>query len=238
MARTPPDGFFAGTSVQHHARRFGRAVAPASCVASEGAAPDPPLEGTVFERYPQRENFLLAQAWWRADGRPESALYDAARTFAVGRHRMTRIGGFHGVSFWNDSKATNFHAVEAALASFDGPVHLIAGGKAKGGDLAAFVKRIGPKTRHAWLIGDTRAVLAECCAANGIPHTVCATLDEAVRGAYGAARPGEHILLSPAFASFDMFRGYADRGNQFEKLVSSLENDDHFSLAKPPDSEP
>jgi UDP-N-acetylmuramoylalanine--D-glutamate ligase len=52
---------------------------------------------------------------------------------------------------------------------------------------------------------------------------VCATLDEAVRGAYAAARPGDHILLSPAFASFDMFRSYADRGNQFEKLVSSLE---------------
>jgi len=222
VERTRAGGVLAGASVQRQARAYGRTLPPEACVASEGAAPDPRLAGTVFERYPQRENFLLAQAWWRHAGRPEPALYAAARAFALGRHRMTRIGEFRGVSFWNDSKATNFHAVEAALAAFPGPVHLIAGGKAKGGDLAAFVRRIAPKTRHAWLIGDTRAVLAACCVANRIPHTVCATLDEAVRGAYAAARPGDHILLSPAFASFDMFRGYADRGNQFEKLVSNL----------------
>ncbi len=238
VARTRAGGLFAGTSVQRQARAFGRELPPESGVASEGAAPDPRLEGTVFERYPQRENFLLAQAWWRHAGRPESELYDAARTFALGRHRMTRIGDFHGVSFWNDSKATNFHAVEAALAAFSEPVHLIAGGKAKGGDLAAFVARIAPRTRHAWLIGDTRAVLAACCEAHGIPHTVCATLDEAVRGAYAAARPGDHILLSPAFASFDMFRSYADRGNQFERLVSSLGEAKHFSVANPPANDP
>jgi UDP-N-acetylmuramoylalanine--D-glutamate ligase len=51
---------------------------------------------------------------------------------------------------------------------------------------------------------------------------VCGTLDEAVRGATGSARPGDHVVLSPAFASFDMFRSYADRGDQFEKLVSNL----------------
>jgi len=238
VERTRAGGVLAGTSVQRQARAFGRTLPPDSGVASEGAAPDPRLEGTVFERYPQRENFLLAQAWWRQAGHPESGLYDAARTFALGRHRMTRIGDFRGVSFWNDSKATNFHAVEAALAAFSGPVHLIAGGKAKGGDLAAFVARIAPRTKHAWLIGDTRAVLAECCAASHISHTVCATLDEAVRGAYAAAQPGDHILLSPAFASFDMFRGYADRGNQFERLVSSLGEDSHFSVANPPANDP
>jgi UDP-N-acetylmuramoylalanine--D-glutamate ligase len=213
---------FAGTSVQRYARECGRPLPPAACVSSENAAPDPQLEGTIFARYPQRENFLLAQAWWRHDGRPESGLYAAARTFTLGRHRMTRIGEFRGVSFWNDSKATNFHAVEAALAAFPAPVHLIAGGKSKGGDLSAFIRRIAGKTKHAWLIGDTRTVLAACCAAHQVPHTVCSTLDEAVRGAYAAAQPGDHILLSPAFASFDMFRGYADRGNQFEKLVSTL----------------
>ena len=213
---------FAGSSVQHFAGKFGRWLPPAASVSSAAAEPDPRLEGTVFARYPQRENFLLALAWWRHSGRPESALYAAARSFRLGRHRLALVGEFRGVSFWNDSKATNFHAVEAALGSFAVPVHLILGGRAKGGDVGAFMRRIAAKTRHAWLIGETRAALAACCAAEQIPHTVCGTLDEAVRGATATARPGDHVVLSPAFASFDMFRGYADRGDQFEKLVSNL----------------
>jgi UDP-N-acetylmuramoylalanine--D-glutamate ligase len=220
--RTRDGAVFAGTSVQRFAREFGRKLPPEAGVSSEGAAPDPQLEGTIFARYPQHENFLLARAWWRHDGRPESALYAAARTFTLGRHRLTRIGELQRVSFWNDSKATNFHAVEAALATFAAPVHLIAGGRAKGGDLLAFIQRIAGRTKHVWLIGETRTVLAAFCAAHQVPHTVCGTLEKAVHGANAAARPGDHIVLSPGFASFDMFRGYADRGNQFEKLVSNL----------------
>ena len=219
---TQPGAVFAGTSVERFARVFGRQLPPAARVASEGAAPDPLLEGTVFAWYPQRENFLLARAWWLHDGRSEADLYGAARTFKLGRHRLARIGELRGVSFWNDSKATNFHAVEAALAAFPSPVHLILGGKAKGGDLAAFVRRIAPQVRHAWLIGETRATLAAFCSAHRVPHTVCASLEDAVQGAVAVAQPGAHILLGPAFASFDMFRGYADRGEQFEKLVRHL----------------
>ena len=222
VARTAAGAVFAGTSVQRFAQQFGRPLPPAAGVSSEAAPPDPELEGTVFARYPQRENFLLAQAWWRHEGRPAAGLYAAARSFQLGQHRLARIGEFHGISFWNDSKATNFHAVEAALAAFPGPVHLIAGGRAKGGDLDAFVRRIAPKIRHAWLIGETRATLAASCAAHRVSHTVCGSLEEAVRGAYAAARAGDHIVLSPAFASFDMFRSYADRGEQFAKLVNNL----------------
>ena len=221
-AHTRPGALFAGTSVQRFAREFGRDLPPGAGVSSEGAAPDPQLEGTIFADYPQRENFLLALAWWRHEGRPAGELYGAARTFKLGRHRLTRIGEFRGVSFWNDSKATNFHAVEAALASFPGPVHLIAGGRSKGGDLSAFIRRIAGKIKHAWLIGETRTALAGHCAASRIPHTVCDTLEAAVRGAHAAAQPGDQIVLSPAFASFDMFRSYTDRGDQFEKLVSNL----------------
>jgi UDP-N-acetylmuramoylalanine--D-glutamate ligase len=222
IARTRAGAVFAGTSVQRFAREFGRKLPPEAGVSSEGAAPDPQLEGTIFARYPQHENFLLARAWWRHDGRSEGALYAAARTFTLGRHRLTRIGELQRVSFWNDSKATNFHAVEAALATFAAPVHLIAGGRAKGGDLLAFIQRIAGRTKHVWLIGETRTVLAAFCAAQHVPHTVCGTLEKAVHGANAAARPGDNIVLSPGFASFDMFRGYADRGIQFEKLVSNL----------------
>src|SRR5690606_8358896 len=99
------------------------------------------LRGTVFENQPQRENFLLAAAWWRAAGLREPVLYAAAQTFVVGPHRLARVDEFAGVTWWNDSKATNFHATEAALQRFVTPVILIAGGRSKGGDVAAFVER-------------------------------------------------------------------------------------------------
>jgi UDP-N-acetylmuramoylalanine--D-glutamate ligase len=76
--------------------------------------------------------------------------------------------------------------------------------------------------KQAFLIGDTSAVLAAACAAQGVPHTVCASLEEATHAAAGHAAPGDHVLLSPGFASFDMFRGYEHRGDQFEQLVNRL----------------
>ena len=211
-----------GTSVQRFARKFGRPLPSGAAVDTEDQPADERLAGTVFSEYPQRENFLLAEAWWRATGLPEGTLFSAAKTFRLGRHRLTQVGEQKGVSFWNDSKATNFHAVEAALTRFSAPVVLIAGGKAKGGDLAGFVHRIAPRVKHAVLIGETSAELAFHCSAVRVAHTTCGTLAEAVHRAAELAEPGDNVLLSPGFASFDMFRGYADRGEQFEQLVRDL----------------
>ena len=136
---------------RRHASAARRPIARrAAWVATEGQPADPRLDGTPFAAYPQRENFLLAAAWWRASGLDESALYDAAGTFRLGRHRLARVAEIDGVTFWNDSKATNFHAVEAALGRFSSPVRLIAGGKSKGGDIGGFVRRIAPRVRQ-WL---------------------------------------------------------------------------------------
>jgi UDP-N-acetylmuramoylalanine--D-glutamate ligase len=220
--RTTPGAFFAGASVIRFAQKFGRLLPPSAGVFSEGKSPDSRLAGTVFAAYPQYENFQLAAAGWRRAGLPEAALFAAARTFKLGRHRLARVAEIDGVTWWNDSKATNFHAVEAALASFAAPVLLIAGGKAKGGDLAAFVQRIAPRVRRVFLLGETGGPLAALCAASHVPHTLCAGLAEAVQQASEAARPGDHVLLSPGFASFDLFRNYEDRGDQFESLVNNL----------------
>jgi UDP-N-acetylmuramoylalanine--D-glutamate ligase len=222
VERTAPEAVFAGSSVLAYAERTGHALPVPARVASEGQPADARLAGSVFARYPQRENFLLAAAWWRHAGLPEERLYAAAQTFALGRHRLARVGEKRGVTFWNDSKATNFHAVEAALATFAAPVLWIGGGKAKGGDLGGFIRRIAAKVRHAFLIGETKPVLAGFCQAHRIPATPCATLDEAVRAAFAGARAGDHVLLSPGFASFDLFRGYDDRGQEFETLVEKL----------------
>lgn len=222
VAQTKPGAVFAGTSVQRYASKFNRPLPAAAVVETEGLPADERLGGTVFAEHPQRENFALAAAWWRASGLPVEVLFAAARSFVLGRHRLARVGEQDGVVFWNDSKATNFHAVEAALARFAEPVVLIAGGKAKGGDLAGFVHRIAARVKHAVLIGETSAELAFHCATFRVAHTSCATLAEAVRRAAELAGGGGNVLLSPGFASFDMFRGYADRGEQFEQIVRDL----------------
>jgi len=221
VERTASGTVFAGITVADFASRMGL-VLPQPPVAASMGLPDVRLAGTVFVEPPQRENFLLAAAWWQATGRDEAALVAAARTFRLGRHRLARVGEWEGVTYWNDSKATNFHAVEAALARFSSPVLLIAGGKAKGGDLEGFIRRIAPHVKHAFLIGETKAVLATFCRACHLAHTVCATLAEAVQAAASRAVTGDTVLLSPGFASFDLFRSYEDRGEQFEKLVSGL----------------
>lgn len=222
VERTSPGAVMVGSSVQRHALTSGHSLPAAACLATEGQPADARLDGTVFAQYPQRENFLLAAAWWRHAGLPEASLYAAAQTFQLGAHRLGRVEEKRGVTFWNDSKATNFHAVEAALATFAGPVLWIGGGKAKGGDLAAFVRRIAGHIRHAFLIGETQSALLGHCREARVPATACASLAAAVAGAFSLAGSGDHVVLSPGFASFDMFRGYDDRGRQFEALVGNL----------------
>ena len=223
LERTPPGSVFVSTSVQKQAAELGYTLpAAAVVVATEGQSADARLAGTVFAHYPQLENFLLAAAWWRQAGLSEAKLYLAAKNFRLGQHRLAKVGVKRGVTFWNDSKATNFHAVEAALGTFSSPVLWIGGGKAKGGDLAGFANRIAGKIRHAFLIGETQPILAELLRGNETPVTASASLEEAVRAAFAQATPGDTILLSPGFASFDMFRGYDDRGLQFETLVENL----------------
>jgi UDP-N-acetylmuramoylalanine--D-glutamate ligase len=208
-----------GSSVERFAARFGQSLPAEACVASENEPGDILLQGTLFADYPQRENFLLVSAWWRAAGLRESVLYAAARTFAPARHRLEKVCERDGITWWNDSKATNFHAAEAALARFQQPVLLIAGGKSKGGDIDGFVRRIAPRVRQVALIGETRYALADACAAVGLAHTLCADLPEAVRSLAALAVSGDHVLLSPGFASLDQFKSYADRGDQFVALA-------------------
>lgn len=222
IACTPPSALFAGSSVRRFAEELKRPLPTRAYVETERQPRDPQLADTIFEHYPQRENFLLAAAWWQATGFDLADLYAAARTFRLGRHRLARVAVRDGVTFWNDSKATNFHATEAALSGFDAAVLLIAGGKAKGGDIAGFARRIAGRARHLFLIGETAPALADALTATPAVFTRCISLADAINRATAMAKPGEHVLLSPGFASFDQFRNYEDRGNQFEQLVSAL----------------
>ena len=220
--RTVGGEVYAGSSVQTWAAQFGQTLPASACVATLGQPGDVLLRHTVFDEYPQRENFLLAAAWWRGAGLRESALYAAAQSFKIGPHRLSKVAERAGVSWWNDSKATNFHATEAALEQFRSPVIMILGGKAKGGDIAAFATRIAPKVKHAFLLGETAPTLAEALCGLRLSHTLTASLSACVSGAAALAAAGDHVLLSPGFSSLDQFRGYDDRGRQFEELVSNL----------------
>ncbi len=222
VKHTRSHALFYGPSVLAQARKLGLDLPVTGCVPFATETPEPGIAATVFGEPPQQENFLLARAYWRARGLPEARLVEAAQNFIVGAHRLARVGEIRGITFWNDSKATNFHAVEAALARFAAPVLWIGGGRAKGGDLAAFASRVAPRLRQAFLMGETREALARHLRANAVPHVCCESLRDAVARALAAAASGDHIVLSPGFASFDMFRGYDDRGRQFEAIVAEL----------------
>lgn len=213
---------FAGSSVQRAAESFGQSLPENVVIETEDLAGDILLRGTVFDDQPQRENFLLASAWWRAAGFREPVLYAAAQSFTLGAHRLAKTSVINEVTWWNDSKATNFHATEAALSHFGAPVILIAGGKSKGGDLAGFVSRIAGRVKQVLLIGESRNILATLLGAEGVPHHVCADLTQAVELADTMAEASDDVLLSPGFSSLDQFEGFADRGLKFESLVKAL----------------
>jgi UDP-N-acetylmuramoylalanine--D-glutamate ligase len=213
---------FLGPAVADYARRFGQDLPAGALVPFESQEIEAAVAGSVFGRLPQRENYLLARALWRALDLPAPVLAEAAASFRLGPHRLARVGEVRGVAFWNDSKATNFHAVEAALAGFERPVLWIGGGRAKGGDIPAFVARIAPRVQRAFVIGETRDALAGALRSHGVPVAVCETLRESVERALSEAASGDTVLLGPAFASFDMFRGYDDRGRCFESIVAEL----------------
>ncbi|GAB5562799.1 MAG: UDP-N-acetylmuramoyl-L-alanine--D-glutamate ligase [Synoicihabitans sp.] len=206
---------FAGSSVARAAEAFGQSLPEGAVIDTEDPAGDVLLRETIFEDQPHRENFLLAAAWWRAAGLREPVLYAAAQQFQVGPHRLVKVAEAEGVAWWDDSKATNFHATEAALARFGSPVVLIAGGKSKGGDITGFVDRIKAEVKAVALIGETRSILATLFGAAGVPHRVCGDMAEAVAFANETSVAGDSVLLSPGFSSLDHFSGYAERGEAF-----------------------
>ena len=165
------------------------------------------------------ENALAAAAIGRIAGLSDDVISDAIRNFEGVEHRLELVGEWAGVRWYNDSKATNPDAGRVALTAFPGaPVILIAGGYGGGFDLGEWVGDALTSTEAVILIGASAEELA--AALRDHPNLRrAATLDEAVSIAAQLARPGAVVLLSPAYKSFDMFKDFEDRGNQFKDLV-------------------
>ena len=177
------------------------------------------------------ENIMSALAVGEAFHVPLDAARRAIAAYRPLPHRCEWVAEIDGVSYVNDSKATNTDAVEKALAGFDRPVVLIAGGKDKGFDFASLNETLRRKAKLAVLIGDTREKLA----ASWSPAVRCVradTLEAAVRLARDNAQRGDVVLLSPACSSFDMFKSYEDRGEQFKQIVRTLASGQQISRAK------
>ncbi len=124
--------------------------------------------------------------------------------------------------FYDDSKGTNVGASVAALEGFDVPVILIAGGDGKGQDFAPLAPAVKAHARAVVLIGRDAATIAAALVATGVPLARADTLEEAVELASALAHAGDAVLLSPACASFDMFRDYGHRGDTFAAAARAV----------------
>ena len=166
-------------------------------------------------------NALAALALGEALALPLAAMLAELRSFTGLPHRSQWIAEVKGVAYIDDSKGTNVGATLAAVAGHEGPLVLIAGGDGKNQDFTPLAAACQGKVRHVVLIGRDAALIAAALA-GACTTEVSATLPQAVQAAARAARPGDTVLLSPACASFDMFRDYAHRGAVFAEAVQEL----------------
>lgn len=158
-------------------------------------------------------------------------LHQAISEFSGVRHRYEWIGNVEGVEVINDSKATTVVAASAALRGSEAPTWLIAGGDGKGQSFEALAEAAG-RCRAIHLIGRDADAIAHALAGRGIPYTTFTTLEDATLAALDAAKAGDRVLLSPACASWDMFRNFEHRADVFINTVHAWAAARRFALSK------
>ena len=168
------------------------------------------------------DNAMAAAAVTLACGVPPESVREGLASFAGVAHRLEDVARLDGVLFVNDSKGTNVASTLVALRSFaPGSVHLIVGGRGKGEDFATLREEIVARARAVYLIGEAGPAIGAALA--GAPAELaivtCGTVERALAAARAAAVSGEVVLLSPACTSFDQFRDFEARGDEFKRLV-------------------
>ena len=215
----PASSFF---SIEGRVEDGAYADGPAMVLAQRGASERLMAAGEMKLRGRHNlANALAAVAAVAPLGAPAESMRRVLRDYAGLEHRLEPAGVVDGIEFINDSKATNVSSLEVALASFDRPVVLIAGGRDKGQDFRPLAARVREAVAHLVLIGEGADRIAE--AWTGVPTSRAATLADAVQQAFEHARAAAApVLLSPGCASFDMFQDYEDRGRRFKAEVERL----------------
>ena len=169
-------------------------------------------------------NALAALGLCRAIGIEYAPLLASLRQFSGLPHRVEWVAEHGGVAFYDDSKGTNVGATCSALAGLPRKAVLIAGGDGKGQDFSPLREPVVNNARAVILIGRDANKIDAALAGSGVPVISASSLEEAVGLAYASARRGDAVLLSPACASFDMFRNYVHRAEVFVSAVRRLEN--------------
>jgi len=164
-------------------------------------------------------------------GVPPTAIRRAVETFKGLEHALERVAEVNGITFVNDSKATNIASARKAIESFDKGVVVIMGGRFKGGRFEDLQDVVAAHVTTVVAIGESRSLVKDALG-DIVPVLEAASMGDAVRMAFESARPGGVVLLAPAGSSFDMFRDYAERGRTFKEEVTRLEKTPGVSLPR------
>jgi UDP-N-acetylmuramoylalanine--D-glutamate ligase len=167
------------------------------------------------------ENLMATLAVGMARGLSFGQMVPPLSAYEPRPHRCEFVREVNGVAYVNDSKATNLDAVDKALRAQTKPVILIAGGKDKGFSFDPLRSLVKEKVRSTILIGEMAESIRRSWA-DSVESEIANSLPDAVERAHSSAKPGELVLFSPGTSSFDMFKSYADRGDQFRALVRAL----------------
>jgi UDP-N-acetylmuramoylalanine--D-glutamate ligase len=192
----------------------------------QGETPILPLDELSIHGMHNAANALAACALACSMGLPPKAFSKPLREFRGLPHRLEAVATLRGVEWYDDSKGTNVGAAVAALTGLRKPVYLIAGGDGKGQDFSPLALPVSQFAKKVLLIGRDAALIERALASAGVPLGRCGSLEEAVAQAAREAQPGDAVLLSPACASFDMFRDYRHRGEVFAAAVKKLARGD------------
>ena len=169
------------------------------------------------------ENVMCAMAVALHMGVPMDKIVKVCKKFKPVEHRIEFVRERSGVRYYNDSKGTNVDAAIQALHAMPGPVLLIGGGYDKHVDFDSWVKEFKGRVKYLVLIGETRNQIASCAKKHGFHNLMFAEdMDEAVKDCAAYADPGDYVLLSPACASWGMFKDYEERGAVFKDCVKNL----------------
>ncbi|MBO4593525.1 MAG: UDP-N-acetylmuramoyl-L-alanine--D-glutamate ligase [Bacteroidaceae bacterium] len=169
-----------------------------------------------------KRNALAAYHAAKSLGIDEQVIRRCLDTFPGVEHRLERVAEIQGVTYINDSKATNVDACYVALEAVNTPIVLILGGKDKGNDYSVLHSIIRTKCRALVFMGADNSKLHEAFRSLDIPTADTHSMADAVRACHSFAQPGDTVLLSPCCASFDLFRNMEDRGEQFRDQVNLL----------------
>lgn len=187
----------------------------------EGDKPLLNLADTTLNQRHNAENAMAAVLACRHLGIPAETAAEVLKEFTLPGHRCETVRTLDGVLWLNDSKATNLHALEAALKSQNSPVVLIAGGKDKGLDYLPLRPMLKKKVRACVVFGQIADQLQNAFSPV-VPTEKAADVADCVARARALAQPGDTVLFSPGTSSFDMFTGYVQRGQAFRDAVNAL----------------